>query len=310
MRRSKKIIVTVCVVLCFSVAFMVGVQGYSASSNKIVLEDSWGLDPDSGFMFGALTQIAPDGREYTYNITYQDSVIKDAIEDDIGRVGFLFEPFSKIPSGYTSEGEFILRFYIPWADYLPTDEDPWVVTNINVTYSFFLAYYTDSIGNYKKYSLTDVSASFKSGDDVLNSDLLTISGDKTYNILRFSGNYVSTQRELMEVEIRWKGKPSINNFPFISFEFNRSGTYMYASPVKNYYGNVNDKINSDLNEIKNGLVMDEPNVDALIDGLDPSIRDDAYLFRGSGKFYNFLASMAVVGVSIGSIGYILHGKKE
>lgn len=316
MRRSKKIIVTVCVILCFSVAFMVTCCGYSSSTNTIRLVDSWGLEPDFSFAFGSLTQIATDGRTYTYNFSYDDEIIVSAIEDDVGRVGFLFEPFAKIPSGYTKEGTFILQFYIPWADYLPTEDDPWVVTDININYRMFLAYYTDSIGNYTKYSLTDASADIYSSKTVyeegelLDTNLLYLNADKTYCSLRYSGNYVSTAREFMKVSISWKGKPSVSFDPFISFEFDRAGTFMKATPFNSYFGDVNDQINSDLNDIKNGLAMDEPNVDSIIDNLTPALVEDADKFIGSGRFYTFIGSMAVVGVSIGSIGYILHGKKE
>lgn len=171
--------------------------------------------------------------------------------------------------------------------------------------------YTDSYGNYKYFNLKNAYGVLYADGEPIQS--FTMSDDIKEGqpfVIDFEGSLVVTRSTNLMCEIRWEGKPSVSTNPFLLFEWVRDGSYMTGTLLNNYMNDINNQVGSDLDEIKTGLEMEEPDVDFIIDGLDPSLKNDAYLFRGSGSFYNFISSAAVVGVTIGSIGYILHGKKE
>lgn len=310
MRRSKKIIVTVCVILCFSVAFMVAVQGYSATVETFYLHDNWVPNLDEGVLLGTIMQYNSSGSGNGFNIfsTSEDVYL---LRDSYGVYGYNWNGFGKLLSGFTDHGTFSLTTTVPWTNFVPTEESPYQVSKIYLKYRMFGGRYTDSVGGYDTFNLRDAHATLKADGEVIQSFYISdVTNEGEPFVIDFEGSFVVTRSTNLSCEVTWKGKPSLSTNPFILFEWVRDGSYMEATQLDDYYSDINNQVKDDLNDIQSSLEFDEPDIGVIQDNLDIRVLGPSYLFVGNGEFYNFISSAAVIGVTLGAIGYILHGKKE
>ena len=252
------------------------------------------------------------------NWYYKDYTMADVdtfVDEDYNTVGFKAY-MGDFPSGYLNSGRGTIDVFLGWVDdngnfYAPSESDPYLVSYGSVSFNMFMFLEESNI----KYPIQpDVANFYLDGVRVAYvTDFHNVDG--YYNINFSYDTPLETKSDMSRLlaQIEWIGKPSNSLRPYLEFKIDTTGTALYATPLNVH---INDSVGAYRDKVNNAIdKLDTPtpninNINDVIHDNKESLDDVGSIMRGSGKFYTFLTSLCVVGVSVAVTGYILHGKRD
>lgn len=313
MRRSKKIIVTFCVILAVSISLMVTCSAVEPAYTTYSIRGFGPLD-----IMGTVTQFSAgsnpaDSKFIEAEVDYTNS---DLIYGSDGWVtGFRWDNWSVFAGTGTNDGGiFTLTVPLLFQNFYPSDTYPYRVKYIDVSFNCFL--YARGLG--RKYPISNPSARIVDSYGNVFAEVDSFSDTMGWFDVEGSVDRVIDDQVKLYCEISWVGKPSAASNTYLEFEL-YSGSDIQAMPLNEFDSALQDGMNQSNKDMANKVdqALDKldspsPDIDSVIS--NPDIKDyvdsSKNLFSGEGDFYNFIASMMIVGVSIAVLGYALHGKRE
>ena len=314
MRRSKKIIFTVCVVLSFSVALMVTTAAVEPVYDSYLIRGFGPLD-----IMGTVTQFyagtnPADSKFVETEVSYDNSTL--IFGPDGWVTGFQWENWEVFAGTGTNDGGFFtLTVPLLFQDFYPSDAYPYRVKYIDVAFNCFL--YSRQLG--RKYTVSSPSARIVDAYGNVFAEVDSFSaGVMGWFDVEGAVDRIVTEQIQLYCEISWKGKPSASSDTYLEFELYQLSD-VQAMPLNEYdsslqagMNNTNKDIANKVDDIVGKLDTPVPDIEMVV--VNPDLKEyvdeSKFLFAGEGEFFNYLGSMMVVGISIAVLGYALHGKRE
>ena len=146
------------------------------------------------------------------------------------------------------------------------------------------------------------------GKVLLRSDSINTISDGFF-VIDSSANIPCSELDSFEYTFRYNGLSNPNN----AFEFSlHTSSYINVVDYSNYGDSSLSDSKDKLTQLQNAMNQPAPDIGSALGNIkseDMALTGSLFADSKKGVFYTFLTSLMVVGVSLGLVGYVLHGKK-
>lgn len=313
MSKFKKMIFFVCLVVCFSLFMLCSTSAfYDTDTDDYYLRGTIYSGSGDVPILGTVIQYGQNGSRKELSITYDDEV--ELLTDSYGIYGFKWAGFSDPTiTGYANGGNYSLSISIPWTDYTGQSyfgsTGTYAIEDFKLTFVCQIWYINAASGQYELYKLRSPLATVSDGESSFAQTSSFFEDEYGSFQVSFSNTRISSTVQTLDVEIGWGGKPSYDRKPYLEFRFLRapSLSYMKILDYDEYIAIQDEKNRLYLEELKKRLEVPYVEFDNELSPDDISSLS-GYLLSDN-EFYTFFATAAVLSLSCGFFGYVLHGKK-